>query len=260
MREKIMTKLHDLEKKHEIRILLAVNYGSRCFGYASPESDWDVRFIYVHRPEWYFSINKTEDTIQMEDGEQDLSGYDLKKALSLLEKTNPNESDWLHATDYYILDADFLKAMRAFESQCYNVHHAMHHFYSIGLKHNERYLQKEVTLKRFVYYMRGILSCRWLEKWGTHPPVIVDELVDATMTDNDEVRESTHRLLELKRMGKKNDALIVDDKLYEYVYALQVYYKEFLQNYASEKPRADYAAMSRFLMETSMSMEAFNDE
>ena len=121
----------------------------------------------------------------------------MKKALSLLAKTNPNESDWLHAKDYLIVDRDFLQTMQAFEAQCYNRHHAMYHFYSISLKHNQRYLEKEVTLKRFVYYMRGLLSCRWLEQNGSHPPVIVDELIDATVRDNESVREKAHHLLEL---------------------------------------------------------------
>ena len=107
-----MTLLHELEKKHEIKILMAVNYGSRSFGYASAESDWDVRFIYVHRPEWYFSIVKEEDTIEMmlEEEHLDIEGYDLKKALLLLTKTNPIESDWLHSKDYFIVDESFMEA------------------------------------------------------------------------------------------------------------------------------------------------------
>ena len=84
-----MKLLRDLEKQNDIKILMAVNYGSRCFGYASAESDWDVRFIYVHRPEWYFSIAKTEDVIKLmlEEEYLDIEGYDLKKALTLLVKT-----------------------------------------------------------------------------------------------------------------------------------------------------------------------------
>ena len=90
-----MKLLRDLEKQNDIKILMAVNYGSRCFGYASAESDWDVRFIYVHRPEWYFSIAKTEDVIKLmlEEEYLDIEGYDLKKALTLLVKTNPIESE-----------------------------------------------------------------------------------------------------------------------------------------------------------------------
>ena len=167
MRNKIMTLLHDMERENDIKILMAINYGSRCIGYASAESDWDVRFIYVHRPEWYFSIVKTEDVIEMMDEEQhiDIEGYDLQKALFLLTKTNPIESDWLHANDHYILDEDFLHAMLAFETQCYNPHHAMHHFYSISVKHNQQYLDKGVSM---IQTDRPELLIGWLTKKGRH--------------------------------------------------------------------------------------------
>lgn len=250
MRDKIMTLLHELEIKNNIKILMAVNYGSRCFGYSSDESDWDVRFIYVHRPEWYFSIVKTEDVIELmvEEEHLDIEGYDLKKALNLLMRTNPIESDWLHANDYYILDEDFLKTMLSFESQCYNSHHAMYHFYSISVKHNQRYLDKEVTLKRFIYYMRGLLSCRWIEKNGNHPPVNVDELIDATIQDNVDVRAKAHHLLELKRTGKSHDLAIVDADLANYVFDLQSYYEQFLPKHIDSKPKVDIPAMSKYLM------------
>lgn len=249
-----MTLLRNLEQQNNIKILMAVNYGSRCFGYSSAESDWDVRFIYVHHPEWYFSIAKTEDVIEMmlEEEHLDIEGYDLKKALDLLARTNPIESDWLHANDYYILDKDFLQTMLSFESRCYNSHHAMYHFYSISVKHNQRYLDEEVTLKRFIYYMRGLLSCRWVEQHKSHPPVVVDELIDATITDNEKVRKAAHGLLELKRMGKSNDLAIVDAELSEYVFEIKRYYEELLPRYLDTKPQVDIPAMSRFLMNTAL--------
>jgi hypothetical protein len=236
---------------------MAVNYGSRCFGYSSAESDWDVRFIYVNRPEWYFSIAKTEDVIEMmvEEEHLDIEGYDLKKALNLLARTNPIESDWLHANDYYILDEDFLQKMLSFEAQCYNSHHAMYHFYSISVKHNQRYLDKEVTLKRFIYYMRGLLSCCWVEQNGCHPPVNVDELIDVTITDNENVREKAHRLLELKRSGKSHDMEIVDTELSDYVFALQKYYEQILPSHIDSKPKVDIPSMSKYLMKVVLQNE-----
>ena len=252
-----MTLLHELEKRHEIKILMAVNYGSRSFGYASAESDWDVRFIYVHRPEWYFSIVKEEDTIEMmlEEEHLDIEGYDLKKALLLLTKTNPIESDWLHSKDYFIKDESFMEAMLTFEAQCYNSHHAMYHFYSISVKHNQRYLDEEVTLKRFIYYMRGLLSCRWVEQHGCHPPVNVDELIDVTITDNENVREKAHRLLELKRTGKSHDMEIVDVDLSDYVFGLQKYYEKLLPSHIDSKPKVDIPSMSKYLMKVVLQNE-----
>lgn len=244
--------LHDLEKKHDIRILMAVNSGSRSFGYASAKSDWDVRFIYVHRPEWYFSIVKTEDTIEimLEEEHLDIEGYDLKKALILLVKTNPVVSDWLHSNDYFIIDENFKNTMLSFESQCYNPHHAMYHFYSTSVKQNLQYLNENKTLKRFIYYMRGLLSCRWVEQNCSHPPVDIDELIDATITDSDAIKKKAHDILDLKRTGKSQDIAIPDIKLVTYMSKMQEYYKELLPVYLDTKQKVDIPVISRFLMNT----------
>ena len=138
--------------------------------------------------------------------------------------------------------------MLSFESQCYNSHHAMYHFYSISVKHNQRYLDKEVTLKRFIYYMRGLLSCRWVERHGCHPPVNVDKLIDVTITDNENVREKAHHLLELKRTGKSHDMEIVDVDLSDYVFGLQKYYEKLLPSHIDSKPKVDIPSMSNYLM------------
>lgn len=252
MRTRIMNLLREFEQKYEIRILLAVTSGSRSFGYASEESDWDVRFIYVNKPQWYFSIGQTSDVIEYEDAELglDVEGYDLRKALTLLTKTNPIESDWLHTKDIFIMDEDFLQQIHKFEHMCYNTKSAMYHFYSIGVKHNQRYLDVEVTLKRFIYYMRGLLACRWIEQNGCHPPILIDELIDATITDNDVVRQAAHALLALKRQGKTHDKDIVQAGLADYIFALQEYYKELLPNRIADKPVFDQQEMSRYLMDT----------
>lgn len=246
-----MKLLREIEQKYEIRILLAVTSGSRSFGYASEESDWDVRFIYIHKPHWYFSIGQTSDVIEYEDTESGLEveGYDLKKALTLLTRTNPIESDWLHTKDVFIMDEDFIQQMHKFERMCYNTKSAMYHFYSISVKHNQRYLDVEVTLKRFIYYMRGLLACRWIEQYACHPPIEIDELIDATITDNETVRLAAHELLALKRQGKKHDKDLVQNGLAEYIFAMQEYYKDLLPNRAADKPGFDLQVISKYLMD-----------
>ena len=101
--------------------------------------------------------------------------------------------------------------------------------------------------------MRGLLSCRWIEKNGNHPPVNVDELIDATIQDNVDVRAKAHHLLELKRTGKSHDMAIVDTDLANYVFGLQKYYEVLLPNHVDTKPKVDIPAMSMFLMEVVMS-------
>lgn len=246
--------LANFEQEHNIKILLAVNYGSRSLGYASEQSDWDLRFIYVHRPEWYFSLNKQSDVIELmlDDGHIDIEGYDLKKALTLTSKSNPILSDWLHTNDAYIVDKSFLKEMHVFEQEYYNPYNTMHSFYYIAVKNNDLSVDKPIALKSFIYYMRGLLACRWIERNETHPPMNFDELIDVTITDNEEVRALAHDLLAIKRKNKSNDKMIVDERLYRYVADMHRYYEQFLRTFTQRKSSDDLSQLAKFLMDTSM--------
>ena len=86
----IVDKLHEIEAEENVRILLAVESGSRAWGFASPDSDYDVRFLYVRRAEDYLRLDAVRDVIEWPiDDELDINGWDLQKALRLLYKSNP---------------------------------------------------------------------------------------------------------------------------------------------------------------------------
>ncbi len=90
--------LAQAEQRYDVKVLLAVESGSRAWGFASPDSDWDVRFIYVHRPEWYLGIDEKRDVIEeMLPLDIDLAGWDLRKALRLFRKSNPPLLEWLRS-------------------------------------------------------------------------------------------------------------------------------------------------------------------
>ena len=118
----------------------------------------------------------------------------------MLMNTNPVESDWLHSDVVYIQAEGFRGKMLEFAKMYYTPSHAMYHFRSISVKHNDRYLQEKVTLKRFIYYMRGFLAYTWIEKNYCHPPVMIDDLIDAVIEDN-EIRAMAHGILAGKRTG-----------------------------------------------------------
>ena len=145
--------------------------------------------------------------------------------------------------------------MLQFEANCYNTKSAMYHFYSMCVKHNDRHLQKEITLKRFIYYMRGLLACRWVEMNGTHPSVNLDELIDATIMDNELVRAQAHAILSLKRSGKQYDNSEVNEELVNYMNDTRQHYEGLLPQYRCEKPQFDAAVMSHFLMDVVMRYE-----
>ena len=102
MKEKILQKLKEIEKSKNVEILFAVESGSRAWGFASPDSDYDIRFIYKHKTEYYLSLWEKPDVIEfMTEDDLDGSGWDLRKAVKLLAKSNASLIEWLFSLIYY---------------------------------------------------------------------------------------------------------------------------------------------------------------
>ena len=95
MRKLILEKLQEIEERENIKILHCVESGSRAWGFASPDSDYDVRFIYVRPKEFYLRLDKTRDVIEWQlDDTLDINGWDIDKTLTLLHTSNPSLFEW----------------------------------------------------------------------------------------------------------------------------------------------------------------------
>jgi len=228
--------LASVEKEHDVKILLAVESGSRAWGFESKNSDWDVRFIYVHKPEWYFKVEEQRDVIEhMYEDDVDLAGWELRKALSLLRRSNPSLLEWFNSPKVYYVNEEFAKRIHAVEEDFFNPIKTMYHYNHIYNKHNERYLQQEgYPMKRFLYYLRGILACKWIEKNKTLPPVPFKDLMDATI-DESGIREKVEELLLIKKEEKECDMLVVDDALVQYAKRWADYYNETVGSFRPEQ-------------------------
>ena len=238
----IPVSLRKIEEENDVKILLAVESGSRAWGFESKDSDWDVRFIYVHRPEWYFKVNEQPDVIErMYNDEVDMVGWELRKALSLLKKSNTSMLEWLNSPKIYMIDADFAERIRQIESKYFNPTRAMYHYNHIYNKHNERYLQREdCNMKRFLYYLRGVLACQWIEQRKTLPPVAFGELVDA-MVEDASIREAIRSLIEIKKSGTECSIAVVDHDLMAYARRLADDYNKIVNEFRPliERPTDD---------------------
>jgi len=103
MEKQIRKELIKIEEKKNIRILYAVESGSRAWGFASTDSDWDVRFLYIHDQDWYLSIDDKEDNYEkILPNNIDLSGWELRKTLKLFRKSNPPLLEWLRSPIIYL--------------------------------------------------------------------------------------------------------------------------------------------------------------
>lgn len=202
MMRHIASRLAEIEAEECVRILYAAESGSRAWGFASPDSDYDVRFIYVHPRDWYQSIIEARDVIErpLDPLLVDLSGWDVRKALRLMLKSNPAFYEWLVSPVVYRDDRVFAPAARALFESYAEPDVMAHHYHAIarGQWRSEIEGKDAVKLKKYFYVVRPLLSLAWVEAHGTLPPMSIDRLLAASKMPAD-VRAAIDDLLDAKR-------------------------------------------------------------
>lgn len=202
----IKEKLDEIEEKYNIKILYALESGSRLYGFPSEDSDWDIRFIYKSPLPWYISIREKRDTIEINDTilNFDFVGWDIKKALFLLSKSNPSLLEWLQAPLIYKNDETFLKSLKELASEYFSPRSCFYHHLGIIRSHRKRYLErdmKRIAYKKYLYVIRSIYACNWIENKGTQPPAIFEDLFFDNGTNDSRVREEIIELVGRKVEG-----------------------------------------------------------
>ncbi|MDO5086653.1 MAG: nucleotidyltransferase domain-containing protein [Comamonadaceae bacterium] len=174
-RQRILATLARIERENEVRVPFACESGSRGWGFASPDSDYDVRFIYVHRLPWYVSVTPRRDVIELPiDDVLDVSGWDLRKALGLLRESNPTLLEWLRSPIVYQQDESAMASFHALARSHFSRVRAWHHYASMAKKNFREYLQGEqVRTKKYLYVLRPLLAARWIEQHAQSEPPMV---------------------------------------------------------------------------------------
>lgn len=197
MRETILSKLNEIENRENVKILLAVESGSRAWGFASPDSDYDVRFIYVRPKEDYLRVEKTRDVIELPiEGELDINGWDLDKTLRLLRASNPTLFEWFSSPIVY-RETAFAQEFRSFMQRYFSSKRGLSHYLSMASSNYREYLKGDtVKAKKYFYVLRPVLACRWILDKGTPPPMLFSELMDEEL--DSAILPDVNRLLDLK--------------------------------------------------------------
>jgi predicted nucleotidyltransferase len=236
MKELILEKLKEIEERENVRILHCVESGSRAWGFASPDSDYDVRFIYARPKEYYLRLDKTRDVIEWQlDDTLDINGWDIQKALILLHKSNPTLFEWNSSPIVY-KTTDEWKSIAAMINRYFVAKSGIYHYLSTAKTNYREYLKGDlVRYKKYFYVLRPLLACKWILAEGTPPPmefhVLMEKYLDA------DLKPDVEKLLDLKmnspeisvgkRFDRVNDyldhtiaeleqivATMSDDKLY----------------------------------------------
>lgn len=197
MRETILSKLDEIENRENVKILLAVESGSRAWGFASPDSDYDVRFIYVRPKADYLRLEKNKDVIELPiEGELDINGWDLDKTLRLLRASNPTLFEWFSSPIVY-RETAFAQEFRSIMQRYFSSKRGLSHYLSMASSNYREYLKGNmVKAKKYFYVLRPVLACRWILDKGSPPPMLFSELMEAEL--NPVLLPDVNRLLDLK--------------------------------------------------------------
>ena len=201
MRERILERLKQLETEHGVWVLYACESGSRAWGFASPDSDFDVRFIYARPVEWYLTIDveHRRDVIECPIIDAlDIAGWDIRKALKLLSRTNGALLEWLHSPIVYRDQGAFRERLQQLAATAVDARGLCYHYAHMARGNAGEFLDgEEVRLKKYFYVLRPLLAIRHIESTGCLPPVEFQKLVESFAPEA--LRPEIDALLERKR-------------------------------------------------------------
>ncbi len=204
IRDIILSELDKVERQCGVRILHAVESGSRSWGFASPDSDYDVRFVYVRPMADYIRLDEPRDVIEWKlDKVLDINGCDLKKALRLFARGNATMFEWSESPVIYKTTEEW-KKIREVTRQYFSEKTAAYHYYGTAMSTWAGHLQQDtVRYKKYFYALRPLLAARYIEHFHAVPPVLFDDLLKMDMEPD--LRSAIDDLLKKKKITTEGE-------------------------------------------------------
>lgn len=206
VRGSILSQLRKIEQQHNVNILYACESGSRAWGFASTNSDYDVRFIYMHPKDWYLSVDleRRRDVIELPiKDELDINGWDVRKALQLLRKSNPSLLEWLRSPIIYQKQDEGVHQIKELIPTYYSEQACFYHYLNMAQSNFGEFLKgDEVWLKKYFYVLRPILALKWIEEENGFAPMEFEKMMEQLMPAG-ELKQAIQKLLDTKRAGNE---------------------------------------------------------
>ena len=248
MHDLIVEKLAQIEREEDVKILHAVESGSRAWGFPSPDSDYDVRFIYVRKPEYYLKLEKTRDVIELPINDMlDINGWDLNKALRLLHSSNPTLFEWMSSPIVY-RQTDFIERLSPIMDDYFSCKSGLHHYLSMAEGNYRDYLKLDmVKIKKYFYVLRPVLACKWILHKQTKPPLLFRALMESELEPG--LRPVVEHLLDIKMNAPEIKEIPKIEEINNYLDKVMASVHEEIFAYPGEH-RADWAPLNELFLET----------
>lgn len=246
MKDKIINQLGKIEKKNNIKILFAVETGSRVWRMESSNSDYDVRFVYIRDKKSYLRIGTLPDVIDNTIGEMDFLGFDIYKFTKLILNSNPSVIEWLKSDIIYWNDGKTKHLFNNFIEKSFNPKALYHHYRSMCKQNYLKYLKTSalMTHKKYLYCMRGLVNAKYVLQYDKVPPIIFKDSLDITYLKDSDVRDKILEVIELKKTG-------FEEVKVSKIHLFEKYIEEFLETEEKIEPRKikDYQVIQEYIWE-----------
>ena len=248
IQKEIQEKLNEIEQTEHVRILHAVESGSRAWGFASPDSDYDVRFVYVRERNEYLRIDEPRDVIEWQlDDVLDINGWDLKKALRQFAKGNATLFEWSGSPVVYRTTEDW-KTISQVSAQYFSEKAAVYHYYGTANSTLHEYLMKEtVRYKKYFYALRPLLAAIYIERYHCAPPVFFGDLLRMDLPD--ELRQAIDKLLTIKKLTTEAEELPHIPAIMDFIHAETAKQKETAAAMQDDRKK-DFSALNEVFRRT----------
>ncbi|KKI93970.1 hypothetical protein WQ54_00010 [Bacillus sp. SA1-12] len=202
MKKKIFEILKQIEIEKDIKIVYACEAGSRAWGYSDENSDYDVRFIYIHRPCWYLKIDHHRDVIELPVNEiLDVNGWDLQKCLKLYRKSNPSLLEYIYSPLQYMHGFSTVERLRKHTHNIFSQKACLYHYLHMAEKNTKKQMVSN-EVKYYINILRPLLAARWIETYKEFPPVDLAKLIENTALEQ-LIKEEIASIFTKKRSGEK---------------------------------------------------------
>src|SRR3989338_4734396 len=217
MQQKIKKILQDIEKEKRVKILFSIESGSRVWRLSSQDSDYDVRFVFVRPLEEYIRIDPSDDVITAhfdKEGNRmgqegcciDVSGFDIFKYSRMLSASNPTAIEWLQSDIIYYGEKP--KAWVEYATTQFRPISLYFHYKSMCRQNYLKYLKSgnEVTYKKYLYAMRGLINAKWCVIKGAVPPIDFSEALRQLKSRIPRhIAAKLQEIIRLKSKGREKD-------------------------------------------------------
>lgn len=210
--------IRDLERERNVKVLYACESGSRAWGFASPDSDYDLRFVYAHPKDWYLELQEKREVIDlMLPNDLDLSGWDLAKTLRLFATCNLALNEWLDSPIVYWEMEGFREELLRLIPRFFNPRKAIHHYLSMAKRTAEgNFDGSRIKIKKLFYVLRPLFACRWIEEFGEMPPTFFQSMLDRELAD-ESVLSSIAELQERKATAVECEVIETSGEIMKWI-------------------------------------------